>query len=259
MSQAWHAGRWWVAALVAFNLFLHLPISDVFDGLARRYGFTEYDTVTRVVFLIAGLACAAWLWQPSAHATGVRRILVYLGAIVAIAQALLVVNGIEAIHYPQYALLAWLLVRSGMGLERSWMTATALGAIDEIWQWQTLPRAVPGYLDWNDIVLNAVGAAMGVLVVVRMRRTPLAEPVLPTIVIDGALAVAGVIALACGPLIERPFYRLTPGGRWFHLLSPFEAVVYVAALWFLARDLAAGHARISPRQIGHEDGRRYPA
>ena len=58
MSDAWRAGRWWAAALVAFafNLFLHLPISDVFDGLARRYGFTEYDTVTRLVFLVAGLA-----------------------------------------------------------------------------------------------------------------------------------------------------------------------------------------------------------
>ena len=259
MNQARRAVWGWVAALVAGNLFLHLPISDVFDGLARRYGFTEYDTVTRVVFLIAGLACAAWLWRPSAHATGVRRAVVYLAAIVAIAHALLVVNGIEAIHYPQYALLAWLLVRSGMGLERSWMTATALGAIDEIWQWQTLPRAVPGYLDWNDIVLNAVGAALGVLIVVRMRRAPLTEPLLSATRIGGALALAGLIALVGGPLIGRPFYRLTPGGRWFHLLSPFEAVVCVAAIWFLARDLAAGHAGISLPQSDREDGRRYLA
>jgi len=259
VSQAWRTGWWWVAALVAVNLFLHLPISDVFDGLARRYGFTEYDTVTRGVFLIAGLACAAWLWQPSTHRAGVRRALVYLGAIIAIAQALVVVNGIEAIHYPQYALLAWLLARSGVGLERSWMTATALGAIDEIWQWQTLPRAVPGYLDWNDVVLNAVGAALGVLVVVRVRRAPLAEPVLPATRIGGALALAGLIALVCGPLIERPFYRLTPGGRWFHLLSPFEAVVCVAAVWCLARALAAGHAELSPRRSVRGGGRRYLA
>ena len=147
-----------------------------------------------------------------------------LAAVIAIAQALIVVNGIEAIHYPQYALMAWLLVRAGPGLERSWLTATALGAVDEIWQWQTLRRAVPGYLDWNDILLNAVGAALGVLIVVRLRRAPSAETLLPAAWVAGALATAGLVALLSGPLVERPFYRLTPGGRWFHLMSPFEAV-----------------------------------
>jgi len=246
VSQGWRTGWWWVAALVAFNLFLHLPISDVFDGFARRYGFTEYDTVTRVVFLVAGLACAAWLWRPFAHGPGVRRELVCLGGIIAIAQALIVVNGIEAIHYPQYALLAWLLVRSGTGLERSWLSATGLGVIDEIWQWQTLPRAVPGYLDWNDIVLNAIGAALGVLVVARMRRVPAVEPVLSPMGVSGALTVAGLMALMWGPLIERPFYRLTPGGRWFHLLSPFEAIVSMAAVWYLTRAVTVGSRRPQP-------------
>jgi hypothetical protein len=256
-----HAWRWCVAALVAANLLLHLPVSDVFDGLARRYGFTEYDTATRVVFLAAGLACAAWLWKPSAsaHGAGVRRALVCLGVIIAIALALMVVNGIAAIHSPQYALLAWLLVRSGIGLERSWLAATAFGAIDEIWQWQTLPRVVPGYLDWNDIVLNAIGAALGVLVVVRMRRAPVDEPVLPATRIGGALAIAGLIAAISGPLIEQPFYRLTPGGRWFHLLSPFEAVVCVAALWFLARRLAVGRKALSLGQSVGGDSRQYLA
>ncbi len=241
MNDRRRAGWWWVAALVVFNLFLHLPISDVFDGLARRYGFTEYDTVTRVVFLVAGVASAVWLWWPS-QGNGVRRALVSLAAVIAIAQALIVVNGIEAIHYPQYAVMAWLLARTGMGLERSWLTASALGAADEIWQWQTLPRAVPGYLDWNDILLNAVGAALGVLVVVRLRRAPSAEALLSNVHVAAALAVAGVVALTFGPLVELPFYRVTPGGRLFHLLSPFEFVLCLATVWFITRDTASGRA-----------------
>ena len=151
------------------------------------------------MFLVAGLACAAWLWRPFARAQACAAPWCVSASSSRSRRPCIVVNGIEAIHYPQYALLAWLLVRSGMGLERSWLTATALGAIDEIWQWQTLPRAVPGYLDWNDIVLNAVGAALGVLVVVRMRRAPVAEPVLSTMRVGGALAAAGLIALLCGP------------------------------------------------------------
>jgi hypothetical protein len=233
---------WWpVAALVAFSLFLHLPISDVFDGLARRYGFTEYDTVTRAVFLVAGLASAGWLWWPS-PGPGVRRAMVGLVVVIALAQALIVVNGIEAIHYPQYALMAWLLVHTGMGLERSWLTASALGAVDEIWQWQTLRRAVPGYLDWNDILLNAVGAALGLLIVVRMRRAPSAEALLSNMQVAGTLAVAGLAALLSGPLVNWPFYRVTAGGRLFHLLSPCEAVLCLAVVWFITRDLASTRA-----------------
>jgi hypothetical protein len=239
VSVARRAGPWWVAALVAFNLFLHLPISDVFDGLARRFGFTEYDTVTRVVFLVAGLAAARWLWGRSPNRTVIRWGLVWLVALIVLAQALIVVNGIEAIHYPQFALMAWLLARTGLRLEVAWLLGTALGAIDEVWQWQTLPRAVPGYLDWNDIILNALGAALGVLIVVRLRHARVPEPVLPAAWAGGAVAVASLAALLTGPLVERPFYRLTPGGRWFHLLGPFEAVVCLAAIWWIVRGLVA--------------------
>jgi hypothetical protein len=231
-----------VAALVGFNLWLHLPISDVFDGLARRYGFIQYDTVTRVVFLAAGLASAAWLWWPSPHRAAVRRAVVWIAVVIAAAQSLIVVNGIEAIHYPQYALMAWLLVRVGLGLEQSWLTATTLGALDEIWQWQTLPRAVPGYLDWNDILLNAVGAALGLLIVVRMRRASSAEALLSNMQVAGALAVAGLAARLSGPLVNWPFYRVTPGGRLFHVLSPCEAVLCLAVVWFITRDLASARA-----------------
>lgn len=246
MNGTRRGAPWLVAALVVFNLFLHLPISDVFDGLARRYGFTEYDTATRAVFLIAGVAGAVWLWWPPRRA-GVPKALLALAAVIAISQALIVVNGIEAIHYPQYALMAWLLVRAGPGLERSWIAATALGTVDEIWQWQTLRRAVPGYLDWNDILLNAVGAALGVLIVVRLRRAPSAETLLPAAWVAGAVATAGLVALLSGPLVEHPFYRLTPGGRWFHLMSPFEAVWCLAAVWWITRDLAAARgAQPSP-------------
>jgi hypothetical protein len=136
--------------------------------------------------------------------------------------------------------MAWLLTRAGVGLERAWLTSTALGAFDEIWQWQTLPRAVPGYLDWNDIVLNAIGAALGLLVAVRLRGSVVNDRVLPIRVPAGAIAMAAVVAVIAGPVIERPFFRLTPGGRWFHLLSPFEAVVSLAVIWGITRLLTRG-------------------
>ena len=197
------------------------------------------------MFLATGVAITIWLLLPSPASARVRPALACLGLVIGTAQALIVVNGIEAIHYPQFALMAWLLIRSGVGLERAWLTTTALGAFDEVWQWQTLPRAVPGYLDWNDIVLNAIGAALGLLVVVRLRGAVLDDRVLPIRVLGAAVAVAAVVALMAGPVIERPLFRLTPGGRWFHLLSPFEALVSLAVIWGITRLLIRGQ-RIHP-------------
>jgi VanZ like family len=209
------AGAGWglaAAGIVACSLLLHLPVSDVFDGLARRYGFAEYDAATRAVFLVAGLAILGWLWSGTQrHGPIVRRATAAIVGLLALGQAFIVVNGIEAIHYPQYALLTWVLVRAGIGLERSWLAATLLGAADETWQWLTLPRAVPGYLDWNDIILNALGAALGVLMIVRSARACEAEPVWPWRRLAGIVPAAGVAALAAGPLVESPFYRMTPG------------------------------------------------
>ena len=239
MSVAGRAGSWWVAALVAFNLFLHLPISDVFDGLARRYGFTEYDTATRAVFLVAGVGGLVWLWAGPAEVRVVsRRVLTALVALIAVAHALLVVNGIEAIHYPQYALVAWVVAGAGWRAESTWAAATVLGAVDEAWQWQMLPRAQPGYFDWNDVVLNAIGGALGVLVVARLAgRRPMGRwPWQPV----AAFMIAGLLlALLWEPFIGTPFYRWTPGGRWFHLLAPAEAVSWLATVGVIVRTLAS--------------------
>jgi hypothetical protein len=234
--SAWRVAA--LAALVAGNLWLHLPISDFFDGIARRYGFVEYDTATRAVFFAAGLGALAWLWTgPAEVRSASRRALAVLLVLIGVAHALLVVNGIEAIHYPQYALLAWIIAGAGWNAEKTWAATTALGAVDEAWQWQMLPRAQPGYFDWNDVVLNAIGAALGVMVVARLsrRRHSGRWPSRPVL----AFAMAALLlAIIWGPFITTPFYRTTPGGRWFHLLSPAEGVLWLATVGAVVRSLA---------------------
>ena len=234
--SAWRVAA--LAALVAGNLWLHLPISDFFDGIARRYGFVEYDTATRAVFFAAGLGALAWLWTGPVKVRGVsRRALAVLLVLVAVAHSLLVVNGIEAIHYPQYALLAWVIAGARWNAETTWAATTVLGAVDEAWQWQMLPRAQPGYFDWNDVVLNAIGAALGLIVVARLAGQPPSGrwPLRPVV---GFATTALLLAIAWGPFINTPFYRITPGGRWFHLLSPAGAVLWLATVGTVVRTLA---------------------
>ena len=89
---------------------------------------------------------------------------------IALAQALLVVAPIEFVHYAQYAIVTSLLARSGLPLEWSWLTSIALGAVDETRQRLFLPRGTPDYFDWNDVALNATGAALGLVLTATWRR-----------------------------------------------------------------------------------------
>jgi len=48
-----------------------------------------------------------------------------------------------------------------------------------------------------------------------------------------------VLAALIAPPMRAEFYQWTPGGRRFHLLTPFEAVMIGGALWVGVRRLAA--------------------
>jgi hypothetical protein len=232
---------WLVAsvALFASDLAMHLPVSDFFDFLAKRFGFFEYDAATKQVFIVIGALGFAALWfYPGPRRRTVRSAVLTLGVLMVAAQSLLLVTAIENIHYPQYALLAITLVRAGLGLEGAWLAAGGFGLVDETYQHAVLPRGVPGYLDANDIVLNVIGAALGIVVVVAVSRRPSEAPLISRRQLVAVLTVLGLLAIVVGPLVASPFFSVTPGGRHFHLLSPFEAIVVVGFLWQVVRGLA---------------------
>ncbi len=231
----------WLAAAIALftaDLAAHLPVTDVCDQLAKRFGFEAYDRATQLVFVALGVALVAAVWVlPAAHRRAVRLGLGGVLLAAGLARAVLLVSAIENIHYPQYALLSLLLIRAGLGIEDAWLGAVGLGFVDEAYQHAVLPRGTPAYLDANDIVLNAIGAVLGVVLAlawVARTRPRSATPGLAFFV----LAPIAVAAVGLGPLVSDPFYSTTPGGRHFHLLSPFEATVVLGLLWAGVRRLA---------------------
>ncbi len=153
--------RWLAAAAALFvlDIALHLPIEDVFDDVARRYGFFWYDALAQRVFIALGVALVAalWWWARPAHRSVVRRATIAVVVAMLLAKGFLLVAAIENIHYPQYALVVIALARAGLALEPSWLIAVGLGVVDEYYQFVMLPRGTPNYLDADDIVLNAIG------------------------------------------------------------------------------------------------------
>jgi len=91
---------------------------------------------------------------------------------------------------------------------------------------------VPGYLDWNDILLNAVGAALGLLIVVRIRKASSAEALLSNMQVAGALAVAGLASLAVWRNRRRLLWRVRRKLILSYLLLGLVPVVLVLVFLF---------------------------
>jgi hypothetical protein len=233
---------WLAAAGVVFlaGLFLHLPITDVLDGLVKRVGFLAYDGFMRRGFLALGLAAlaAVVVWRGPQKATLVTATAVLLTAAL-VAQRVLLVAAVENVHYLQYALLTCLIARAGPSPEGAFLIAGGLGFSDEAYQYLALPRGTPPYFDWNDGVLNAMGAAFGIVAVLVISGAEMQRPLVSRRAVVAIMCLGIVGALFFSPPVWSPFYSTTPGGRLFHRLSASEAIAIVGGLWIGVRALLA--------------------
>ena len=87
----------------------------------------------------------------------------WLALIVVAFVSLLQVN-VELIHIPQYALLAVLFNATGCRLSDSMILALMAGILDEGVQYFSLHSHWRTYFDYNDVVLNGIGAFGGAVI-----------------------------------------------------------------------------------------------
>ncbi len=175
---------------------------------------------------------------------------------------LVVVNS-ELIHLPQYALLAILIFPLIQHYRLTFLVLTILGAIDEGYQYFVLGYDRMDYYDFNDVVLNQLGGALGLLMLAawdvlqlrRFERQPwLRNPLTLTI-----FSLAGLLLLTWffngfdvfptpeggspSPylLVQEPavgFWSRVPPNVVFHILRPLEGSLLLAGLVFLYRWLS---------------------
>ena len=128
----------------------------------------------------------------------------------------------EYAHYPEYALLAWLVARS-MDPQRSfWYVGrvlfwtTLLGMGDELLQYTWITTSYSEYLDFNDFVTNLVAAAAGVLLYYGTAAQSLEHDRRPKPVVESGAAMASAlvvaVALLSGHIVQTPATKVPPGG-----------------------------------------------
>jgi hypothetical protein len=143
----------------------------------------------------------------------------------------------EYFHYPQYALLAWLVARSLDPRRQRWIAGralfwtTLLGAADELLQYLWITTRYSHYFDVNDVLVNFLAAAAGVLLHYRpakrtevdtARSSPATAEVATAVVLTlgiGAALSTGRLQLEPQTHVPPGGLAADPGGRWILYLQ----------------------------------------
>lgn len=131
------------------------------------------DMYNHRMFMIAaigiGLYALVVLWnifKKKKHIQWIPFIYLFVNIGLAIASwHFLFVFNVEAIHFLQYAILSILLFPLFRRYGETLFWCTLLGAIDEAYQYFYLSPNRTDYYDFNDIILDLIGAAFGLILI----------------------------------------------------------------------------------------------
>jgi|SRR5579872_7145215 len=256
-----HAGWGWagVLAYAAAVTFPHEKVQYVMNEIAIRITHRRLYQASAAITLIEA-ALVTWIFarrlkgQPAA-----RPVLVFWFVTIALIVGtwrLLTANNIELVHYPQYVPEGAALLAITLSPLESIAWITIFGGLDECFQYWDLMGNRPVPYDFNDIYMDLLGGAAGVLfgmVFLRCERR-VAESgdwrrlflrpgiaVLLAITVTGILlGISGVMPLYQDPSNSHYWFALSrdkPPAYWFinplfgphkfHTLSPVEGPVLI--------------------------------
>lgn len=245
------------AAFAILTTLLHDHAQNVVFGLQRVFQPGRWLSGVTVAFALLAAGWAVWLMarilrRPDAAVLLAYGVITLILAVAAYAMLIMVCN--ECIHFVQYALLAILVYPLVGRYSETVVWCALIGALDEAYQYLVLHANWRIYYDFNDVILNVVGAGIGVVALraalpesgksdapARLLRRPgfvavgLLALAATVLVGMGALGVqqsdgAGVmLALRrCDPPAN--FWLTSEFGKGYHEVMPLEGVLAIAAL-----------------------------
>lgn len=230
LPQTWKSAvwPWWLLALTYYvvNCLMHLQFSL---WLVRQRGTLlgnmAYADLMPGLVVVAATGLVWWIVKRLRHSprpglTGIFWLL-WLAA-VALIDRYLTFSINEYAHYPQYALLAWLLARAMDPQRVRWCVGrvlfwgTLMGMGDELLQYLWITTSYSDYLDFNDFIVNLVAVSAGLLLYYGPAAKPAPsaayrKPVVELLV-AGAIILVALAGLQTGRLAQSPTEKIPPGG-----------------------------------------------
>jgi hypothetical protein len=265
---------WALAALLFFLLisFGHEQVSLWYVAVFKIFGRAAMESGLHLLSLLSMAITAFALWRIRSRirmdfSTASLWALLVGGFIAA--DVFLVSTNIERVHYPQYAILALLWLPAVGSPALALLLTSLCGVADELMQYLLMPHYTK-YLDFNDFILNVLGAALGLALARTITWQPLVPPSMAQFFRRFTLGIVMALALLIGlaaatdrlagyrpPLkldgekayavlqehrgrtqfvlaLHRTdnFWSGTDYGRRYHILRPLPGT-----LWFLAANL----------------------
>lgn len=238
-----------------------VTITGIFKGVPRA----QYDLTILCIGGVVLLTFASYLFLQLRKLEKLKIPLVFfifcLTAMIVSLKVIIIVN-IEIIHFIQYALLGILLFPLIKNYFATIAMITLLGAIDEAYQYYYLSPQRTNYYDFNDVILNLLGGAMGMIflrshISIRQflspresahRRTWIYYSMIiammslliwqKNIIQDGIDMIGLPLDWADfgAVLIRKPttsFWTEIPPKILYHVVQPFEGICLVTILLFI--------------------------
>jgi hypothetical protein len=162
-------------------------------------------------------ATAVWFW-------------VLTLALIGLTRWAFTANDLELVHYPQYVPEGMLLLALTLSPAEALSWVVIFGGLDECYQYAVLSWFRPAPYDFNDVYMDLLGGAIGVLLGMAFLRCTRRDKPEPLLKRPGILAILGIVATgillwASGFMLL--FENKADTRHWF-TLSRFHA----PAFWF---------------------------
>ncbi len=260
LHKAWA----WLSVLVyaCAVTFPHQPVQDFVAQLGRRITLRRVYQGSVAIALIEALVLT-FLFVRGVRAQKSRRWLVSFWllcfTLLIGTWRLFMANNTELVHYPQYFPEGVALLALTLSPAESMAWITLFGGLDEAFQYTFLVTGRPLPYDFNDVYMDLVGGAAGVIFAIAVlgwkRKPEMRESIgkilkKPGIVLLLGIAAAGIALWASGKMLlyeaegspshwfslsrlKTPtFWYFSPnilGPHHFHELSPVEGPILILA------------------------------
>jgi len=164
--------RWWnIGLVIVYYLLVVLPHEKVGQFLAKTLdeplGRTKYNQLVLSLTILGGIGYLVLIaLGVNNYPKRLKTVLIYLTTtflFIFVAIKILIVVNIEMIHFVQYGLLTLLLFPLFSSFRITLFFAILLGVLDEAYQYWILTPLSTDYYDFNDVIINLLGAALGLI------------------------------------------------------------------------------------------------
>lgn len=248
-----------IILLISYFLVVVLPHEEVGLLTVQIFGHFSRNTYNLIILLIGTIGLLIYLipiYKNIKEGRDKQLKLFYLFLTILLVvltfNTLFVIN-IEIVHFLQYAIMAILLFPLTMRYGETLYWATLLGAIDEGYQYFYLSPHRTDYYDFNDVVTNLLGAALG-LVFLRIfdlgkigipwQKWYKSVPLWTTVILTIGFSILYYCQLVfiypskSGEISIFTLVKVVPEGFWsvvhpnvtYHVMMPGEGIVWVFVL-----------------------------